>query len=96
MKHIKRDFRSKAWIRPLGWTKAKIHLFQNMVMLYIKLKGMTFLLSTYNVCLGYEIRKVMIGGLPILMLILPIFNCPENVVCSLCLLQIFKCTANYF
>ena len=81
MKHIKHDFRSKAWVQPFGWTKAKIQLFQNMVMLLIKLKGTTFLLSTHKACLGYEIRKVNIGGLAILKLILPIFNCPANVVC---------------
>ena len=39
MKHIKRDFRSKAWVSTPGWTwgcrKVKIQLFQNMVMLHI-------------------------------------------------------------
>ena len=46
MKYIKWDFSSKAWIN-VPWmdsgdgTEAKIHLFQNMVMLHIKLKGMT-------------------------------------------------------
>ena len=46
MKYIKRDFRSKAWVRPPGWTdgvgqKVKIRLFQNMVMLRVKLNGIT-------------------------------------------------------
>ena len=39
MKHIKRDFRSKAWVSNLGGLggcrKVKIQLFQNMVMLHI-------------------------------------------------------------
>ena len=42
MKHIKRNFRSKAWVHPLGLgggTEAKIQLFQNMVMFHIKLNG---------------------------------------------------------
>ena len=43
MKHIKRDLSLKAWVRSPGvdlWdgAEAKIKLFQNMVMLYIKLK----------------------------------------------------------
>ena len=43
MKHIKRDFSLKAWVR-VRWVdlgcgaEAKIKLFQNMVMLHIKLK----------------------------------------------------------
>ena len=42
MKHIKQDFSPKAWVqRPRGGAKGKIQLFQNMVMLHIKLKGMT-------------------------------------------------------
>ena len=47
MKHIKWDFSLKAWVRAPGvdfWVGAvaKIKLFQNMVMLHIKLKLMTF------------------------------------------------------
>ena len=43
MKHIKWDFSLKAWVRVRwvdlgGGTEAKIKLFQNMVMLHIKLK----------------------------------------------------------
>ena len=43
MKHIKRDFSLKAWVRACwvdlgGWAEVKIKLFQNMVMLHIKLK----------------------------------------------------------
>ena len=49
MKHIKWDFNSKAWAwppPPPGWTKGvrqrpKFYFFLNMVMLHIKLKGMT-------------------------------------------------------
>ena len=44
MKHIKRDFRFKVCVSPLGglraWgQKVKFQLYQNMVMLHIKLKG---------------------------------------------------------
>ena len=47
MKHIKRDFNLKAWVRAPGVdlggeAEAKIKLFQNMVMLHIKLKLTTF------------------------------------------------------
>ena len=47
MKHIKRDFSLKAWVRAPGvdfggGAEAKIKLFQNMVMLHIKLKPTTF------------------------------------------------------
>ena len=47
MKHIKQDFSLKAWVRAPGvdfggGAEAKIKLFQNMVMLHIKLKLMTF------------------------------------------------------
>ena len=47
MKHIKRDFSLKAWIKAPGadfggGAEAKIKLFQNMVMLHIKLKLTTF------------------------------------------------------
>ena len=47
MKHIKRDFSLKAWVQAPGvdfWggAEAKIKLFQNMVMLHIKLKLTTF------------------------------------------------------
>ena len=43
MKHIKRDFSLKAWVRACwvdlgGWAEVKIKLFQNMVMLHIILK----------------------------------------------------------
>ena len=43
MKHIKRDFSLKArvrdhWVDSGGGAEAKIKLFQNMVMLHIKLK----------------------------------------------------------
>ena len=43
MKHIKRDFSLKTWFRAPwvdlgGGAEAKIKLFQNMVMLQIKLK----------------------------------------------------------
>ena len=46
MKHIKRDYRSKACVRPLVWTyrvesKGQNSAFQNMVMLHIKSKGIT-------------------------------------------------------
>ena len=46
MKHIKQDFRSKAWVWLPGWTKGvgqrpKLFFFQNMIMLHIKLKGLT-------------------------------------------------------
>ena len=46
MKHIRRDFSLKAWVRAHwvnlgGGTEAKIKPFQNMVMLHIKLKLMT-------------------------------------------------------
>ena len=51
MKHIKRDFSLKAWfLAPLvdlgGGAEAKIKLFQNMVMLHIKLK-LTTLAATW-------------------------------------------------
>ena len=47
MKHIKRDFSLKAWVRAPGvdlggWAEAKIKLFQKLVMLHIKLKLATF------------------------------------------------------
>ena len=47
MKHIKRDFSLKAGVRAPGvdlggGAEAKIKLFQNMVMLHIKLKLTTF------------------------------------------------------
>ena len=47
MKHIKRDFSLKAWVQAPGvdfggGAEAKIKLFQNMVMLHIKLKLATF------------------------------------------------------
>ena len=47
MKHIKRDFSLKAWVRAPGMdlgggAEAKIKLFQNRVMLHIKLKLTTF------------------------------------------------------
>ena len=43
MKHIKQDFSLKAWVRVCwvdlwGGAEAKIKLFQNIVMLHIKLK----------------------------------------------------------
>ena len=43
MKHIKRDFSLKAWVRACwvdlgGGVEVKIKLYQNMVMLHIKLK----------------------------------------------------------
>ena len=46
MNHIKRDYRSKASVSPLGrlrgWgQKVKIPLLQNMVMLHIKLMRIT-------------------------------------------------------
>ena len=51
MKHIKRDFSLKAWARVRwvdlgGGAEAKIKLFQNMVMLHIKLK-LTTLAATW-------------------------------------------------
>ena len=51
MKHIKRDFSLKAWVRAcwvdLGaGAEVKIKLFQNMVMLHIKLK-LTTLAATW-------------------------------------------------
>ena len=51
MKHIKPDFSLKAWDRAPwvdlgGGAKAKIKLFQNMVMLHIKLK-LTTLAATW-------------------------------------------------
>ena len=47
MKHIKWNFSLKAWVRAPGvdlgvGAKAKMKLFQNMVMVHIKLKLMTF------------------------------------------------------
>ena len=47
MKHIKQDFSLNAWVQVPGvdlggGADAKIKLFQNMVMLYIKLKLRTF------------------------------------------------------
>ena len=47
MKHIKWDFSLKAWVRASGLdlgggAEAKIKLFQNTVMLHIKLKLTTF------------------------------------------------------
>ena len=47
MKHIKRNFSLKAWVRAPGvdfrvGAEAKIKLFQNMIMLHIKLKLTTF------------------------------------------------------
>ena len=43
MKHIKRDFSLKAWVRAClvdlgGGAEVKFKLFQNMIMLHIKLK----------------------------------------------------------
>ena len=51
MKHIKRDFSLKAWVGASsvdlgGGAEAKIKLFQNMVMLHIKLK-LTMLAATW-------------------------------------------------
>ena len=51
MKHIKRDFSLKVLIRAFkvdlgGGAEAKIKLFQNMVMLHIKLK-LTMLAATW-------------------------------------------------
>ena len=51
MKHIKLDFRLKAWVRVRwvdlgGGAEAKIKIFQNMVMLHIKLK-LTTLAATW-------------------------------------------------
>ena len=51
MKHIKQDFSWKAWVRARwvdlgGGAEAKIKLFQNMVMLHIKLK-LTTLAATW-------------------------------------------------
>ena len=51
MKHIKRDFSLKAgvlarWVDLGGGAEAKIKLFQNMVMLHIKLK-LTTLVATW-------------------------------------------------
>ena len=44
MKHIDHDVSLKAWPSPFGglwrWAEARNQLFQNRVMLYIKLKGM--------------------------------------------------------
>ena len=49
MKYTKHDFLSKVWVRPPGWTwysmwgqKAKLQLFQNIVMLHIKLTGIRY------------------------------------------------------
>ena len=42
MKHIKWDFSLKPASDPLGRAVTKILLFQNMVMLHIKLKGITY------------------------------------------------------
>ena len=51
MKHIKRNFSLKAWVRVRwvhlrGGAEAKIKLFQNMVMLHVKLK-LTTLAATW-------------------------------------------------
>ena len=51
MKHIKRDFSFKAWVRAFwvdlgGGAEVKIKFFQNMVMLHIKLK-LTTLATTW-------------------------------------------------
>ena len=51
MKHIKCDFSLKAWVPARlvdlwGGAEAKIKLFQNMVMLHIKLK-LTMLAATW-------------------------------------------------
>ena len=51
MKHIKRDFSLKAWVRACwldlgGGAEVKIKLFQNMVMMHIKLK-LTTLAATW-------------------------------------------------
>ena len=51
MKYIKRDFSLKAWVRACwldlgGGAEFKIKLFQNMVMLHIKLK-LTTLAATW-------------------------------------------------
>ena len=51
MKHIKRDFRLKAWVRAPwvdlgGGAEAKINFFQSMVMLHIKLQ-LTTLAATW-------------------------------------------------
>ena len=51
MKHIKQDFSLKArvrahWVDLGGGTEAKIKLFQNMVVLHIKLK-LTVLAATW-------------------------------------------------
>ena len=51
MKHIKRDFSLKAWVRACwvdlgGGAEVKINFFQNMVMLHIKLK-LTMLAATW-------------------------------------------------
>ena len=47
MKYTKHDFLLKVWVGPPGWTwcvgsKAKLQLFQNIVMLHIKLKGIRY------------------------------------------------------
>ena len=44
MKHTKHDLSSNVWVCPLGGhggAEAKIKLMQNVVMMHIKLKGMT-------------------------------------------------------
>ena len=51
MKHIKQDFSFKAWVGACwmdlgGGAEVKIKLFQNMVMLHIKLK-LTMLAATW-------------------------------------------------
>ena len=49
MKHIKRDFSLKAWVRLVdlgGRVEAKIKLFQNMARLHIKFK-LTTLAATW-------------------------------------------------
>ena len=53
MKHIQRDFSLNAWVRACwvdlgGGAEVKIKLFQNMVMLHIKLKLTTLAATSHR------------------------------------------------
>ena len=55
MEHIRLDFSFKSWIRIPGWTcglgRGQNFFFQNMVTLYIKLKGMKCTTTFYQIFL---------------------------------------------
>ena len=64
--------------------------FEQTVKNLIRHHIMLCLIWICTLCLHTIKRKLCLHGL---ILIPPLFYCPENVVCFLCLLYIFKCTS---